>query len=74
MEIIGHDSPKDLLKPGDEILVRVLDIDPERQRIGLSMTEVTYDEHVEWIQSREGNKADPQATPTDQLTQESQSE
>lgn len=63
MEIIGHDAPKDIIAPGDEILVRIIDIDPERQRIGLSMIEVTYDEYSKWIQNRKASEKDSSAAP-----------
>lgn len=45
--------PKDILTPGDTILVRILDIQPERQRLALSQRRVGQEEEMEWIWGRE---------------------
>ncbi|MBN1266700.1 MAG: S1 RNA-binding domain-containing protein, partial [Anaerolineales bacterium] len=43
---------KPIFKTGDRVLVRVIGVDSERQRIGLSMKQVTYQEEVDWMQER----------------------
>jgi small subunit ribosomal protein S1 len=44
-ERIAH--PKDVLHEGDEVQLRVIRIDPERQRIGLSLRRVNEDQYSE---------------------------
>lgn len=44
-ERIAH--PKDVLHEGDEVQLRVIRIDPERQRIGLSLRRVNDDQYSE---------------------------
>ncbi|MCB0016709.1 MAG: S1 RNA-binding domain-containing protein [Anaerolineales bacterium] len=46
----GRDlEPKDLLSRGDQVLVRILRLEPERERIGLSQRQVSQWEETEWI-------------------------
>jgi len=47
--------PEDILSPGDEVLVRILQIQPERQRLALSQRRVTRDEQLAWIWERQGD-------------------
>ena len=42
---IGH--PKEVVQEGDEVHVRVIRIDPERRRIGLSLRQASEDAYVE---------------------------
>jgi small subunit ribosomal protein S1 len=42
-------NPQDILAPGDTILVRILKIEPERQRLALSQQRVTQKEEMDWI-------------------------
>ncbi len=51
MSNFGSD-PYKLVRKGDEIPVRIISIEPERQRIGLSMDKVTADEQREWLSNR----------------------
>jgi small subunit ribosomal protein S1 len=46
-------APQDVLSVGDTILVRILSIDPERQRLALSQKRVNPDEEAEWIWQRQ---------------------
>lgn len=46
-------APQDLVKPGEKILVRVLDIDPKRERISLSMRRVPIEEQIAWMAENE---------------------
>ncbi len=50
------DSLDGLVTPGQELLVRIISIEPERQRLGLSLREVTYNERMNWAQE---NGLDP---------------
>jgi ribosomal protein S1 len=45
--------PEDILSPGDEVLVRILQIQPERQRLALSQRRVTREEQLAWIWERQ---------------------
>jgi len=42
--------PQDLISPGDKVLVRILDIKPEEQRLSLSQRRVTQSEEIVWMQ------------------------
>lgn len=46
-------APQDLLSPGDSILLRILNIQPDRQRLALSQRRVSKDEEVQWIWQRQ---------------------
>ncbi len=46
-------AAKDLLYPGDIIPVRILKIEPERQRLSLSQRRVRSHEEIDWIQRRQ---------------------
>lgn len=46
-------APQDLLRPGDVLLVRIIRIQPEQQRLSLSQRRVTQSEEIDWIQSRQ---------------------
>lgn len=48
-EIEGSGPPDSVLNPGDRVLVRVISIEPEQQRLGLSRRQVTTAEEIEWM-------------------------
>jgi small subunit ribosomal protein S1 len=48
MADITPDHPQSLVSPGDLLLLRVLRIEPERRRIGLSLRQVSESEWAEW--------------------------
>ena len=48
MADIRPDHPQSLVSPGDLLLLRVLRIEPERRRIGLSLRQVSETEWAEW--------------------------
>jgi ribosomal protein S1 len=50
-------APQDVLLPGDTVLVRILNIQPERQRLGLSQRRVSQNEEMEWIWQRQQSSA-----------------
>jgi len=51
MADIVPDHPQSLVSPGDLLLLRVLRIEPERRRIGLSLRQVSEAEWAEWAAS-----------------------
>ena len=50
-------SVGEVVKEGETHLLRILSIDPKRQRIGLSLKAVTATEQIEWMAQREMEKA-----------------
>jgi len=50
--IVGSGHPQDVLSPGEIVIVRIVDIDAERKRMGLSLRQVSYDEQVAWIKEK----------------------
>jgi small subunit ribosomal protein S1 len=54
-EIHGSEdfAPQDLLYTGDTVLVRILDIQPKRQRLALSQRQVSQKEELEWMQQKQ---------------------
>jgi small subunit ribosomal protein S1 len=47
------EDPKEYIKEGETHLLRVVSVDTERQRIGLSLKAVTANEQIEWMAHRE---------------------
>lgn len=47
------DDPSEIVKEGETHLLRILSIDADRQRIGLSLKAVTASEQIEWMAQRE---------------------
>ncbi|MDT8305302.1 MAG: S1 RNA-binding domain-containing protein [Anaerolineae bacterium] len=47
------DNPRDVLREGETHLLRIISIDAERQRIGLSLKAVTAAEQIDWMTRRE---------------------
>ncbi len=54
-------APQDLVKAGERILVRILDIDPDRERISLSMRRVPIEEQIAWMTENEIQAMEPNA-------------
>jgi small subunit ribosomal protein S1 len=48
MADIRPDHPQSLVAPGDLLLLRVLRVEPERRRIGLSLRQVSESEWADW--------------------------
>ncbi len=51
------ESPGDVLKEGETHLLRVISINADRQRMGLSLKAVTATEQIEWMTQREPGAA-----------------
>ena len=45
----GSGNPRELVKRGDTVLCRIMDIEPEKERMSLSMQRVTYEEQISWM-------------------------
>jgi small subunit ribosomal protein S1 len=53
MHIPGSGTPEDVLQPGEKLLLRIISIEPEEERIGLSMRQVSTTEEIAWLSSQE---------------------
>ena len=42
-------EPTKVLKPGDEVPVRIIEIDPEQEQVSLSMRRVPQDDIANWV-------------------------
>jgi small subunit ribosomal protein S1 len=42
-------DPEAIVQSNDEVLVRIINIEPDEERLGLSLDQVTVDEQVEWM-------------------------
>ncbi len=58
-ELADHkiDKPQDVVKPGDEVEVKILKVDPEARKIGLSLR------RVQWAAEEHAAPAAPKKTP-----------
>jgi len=56
MTSFGTEDVSDLLHEGDEVLVRIIDIDREQKRIALSLDAVTAEEQEQWMHDRMENE------------------
>jgi small subunit ribosomal protein S1 len=60
MEIIGPGRPEDVVRQGDRVLVKIVSIDRDDRRIGLSMRQVPYNEQLAWMEKvRDEEDAEP---------------
>lgn len=62
------ENPKDAVKRGETVLVRVLDVDPTRRRISLSMRQVPREMQISWAMEHideEFNKSDAELVKTE---------
>ena len=66
--IIGPGSPQDVVHPGDKVLARVIDMEPERERISLSLSRVSKDEQMAWLeeQKEEGEEIEAAVEPEEE--------
>lgn len=47
------ENPSEVINEGETHLLRIVSIDPDKQRIGLSLKAVTVNEQIEWMAQRE---------------------
>ncbi len=70
-------DPTELVREGDKLLMRVISIESHRQRLGLSLKEVTEEEKAEWRARREaqgsnGEVAESAANKTTEAVEEAE--
>lgn len=56
MSTFGAADPTELIREGEEMLVRIIDIDKEQKRIALSLDSVTAEEQETWMHERMENE------------------
>jgi small subunit ribosomal protein S1 len=54
--IVGSLTPDSVVQPGETVLARIIEIDAERQRMSLSLNQVTYDEQMNWMAERQSEQ------------------
>jgi small subunit ribosomal protein S1 len=62
-------SPEEAVQPGERVLVRVLHVQPDRRRMGLSLREVTPEERAEWLAQQEAEAPSREHTGFDEAEQ-----
>lgn len=63
MQTLNLSHPSDMFKPGDDVLIRILDIDIDRRRIQMDIDSVTFDEQTAWMdERREREEAESEAS------------
>jgi small subunit ribosomal protein S1 len=63
MSSFGTSNPRNIVREGDVALVRIISIEPQEQRIGLSMDDVTIDEQEEWMHARRDENTETTDAP-----------
>jgi small subunit ribosomal protein S1 len=61
---IGYSSsqnPQSVIKPGDKVLLKVLEVNPERKRVALSMRQVPMERQIAWAMGNLEAEAAPEA-------------
>jgi len=59
---IGYSSsqnPQDAIRPGDTVLLKVLEVNPDRKRIALSMRQVPLERQIAWAMENIGENESP---------------
>jgi small subunit ribosomal protein S1 len=51
-------TPEEVVKVGDEVAVKIIKIDPEQRKIGLSLKDVPYDERTSVLEAYQARKAE----------------
>jgi small subunit ribosomal protein S1 len=71
----GTGRPQDVVRSGDRVLARVTRIEADRERMGLSLRQVTYDEQLEWMekeQARSEREEEVAEMPAEEPTAETE--
>ncbi len=55
MDLMGADRPQDIVSPGESVVVRIVDIDPERKRMSLSLRPAIDEDEADWIFKEQEN-------------------
>ena len=74
---IGYSStgrPQDVVRPGDRVLVRILDIDTDRERISLSMRQVPLERQIAWSleHSEQGEESSGEESSSEEASEETE--
>jgi small subunit ribosomal protein S1 len=56
--IVGQGQSEDVVESGEHVITRVIHIEPQRERMSLSLRQVTYNEEVAWRQKKQGTGDD----------------
>ncbi len=71
---LNTDDPKAAVKKGDPVLVKILGLDPDRERVSLSMRKVPVSEQMDWMMNLEdaqdADRLDINRTGNPELIQE----
>jgi small subunit ribosomal protein S1 len=59
------EDPRTIVKKGDELVLRILRIEPSRRRIALSLNRVSPEERDEWLQRADADQPDAAAAEGD---------
>jgi small subunit ribosomal protein S1 len=51
--IVAFEGVEDIVEPGQKVLTRILSIDPDRERISLSLSQVSYEEKMQWLNQKQ---------------------
>ncbi|HLF89656.1 MAG TPA: S1 RNA-binding domain-containing protein [Anaerolineales bacterium] len=58
-------SPREMFREGDKVLARLIEIDPQEERVRLSTRRVTYEEYASWA-TQDWKKDQEEQDPTQQ--------
>jgi len=58
MQSLDTNNLRNMIREGDELLAKIISVDAERQRIGLSLDDVSVDEQEAWMYARREDDAD----------------
>jgi small subunit ribosomal protein S1 len=61
---IGH--PKEIVQEGDEVQVRIIKVDPQNRRVGLSLRQASEESYVEVDWREQGEPAPTDAEPVNE--------
>jgi len=58
MQTLNLSHPSDMFKSGDDVLVRILDIDANRKRVQLDVDSISYTEQMDWMEEKRDEDSD----------------
>ena len=56
----SHQDPQNAIKPGDKVLLKVLEVKPEKKRVALSMRQVPVDRQISWSMGTLEEESEPE--------------
>jgi small subunit ribosomal protein S1 len=68
----ANGKPQEIVKKGDRVLVRILDIDPSKERISLSMRQVPLENQLAWSLNHSEQNPPPSETEDSLVPEETQ--